>query len=39
MLHSAHLAFEHPITGESLDLNAPLPEVFAPFVEASLRLE
>ena len=39
MLHSAHLAFEHPITGESLDLNAPLPEVFEPFLDASLRLD
>jgi hypothetical protein len=39
MLHIAHLVFEHPITGESLDLNAPLPEVFAPFLDASLRLD
>jgi len=39
MLHSAHLAFEHPITGEKLDLEAPLPDVFKPFVEASLKME
>ncbi len=39
MLHSARLAFEHPITGEALDLEAPLPEAFGPFVEHSLRMD
>ncbi len=34
LLHSARLAFTHPITGEALDLEAPIPEAFQPFVEA-----
>lgn len=37
MLHSARLAFEHPLTGKSLDLEAPLPESFQPFVSADRR--
>lgn len=39
MLHSARLAFEHPITGEDLDLEAPLPVAFQPFVDARLRMD
>jgi len=39
MLHSARLAFEHPVTGEALDLEAPLPMAFRPFVDASLKME
>ena len=25
MLHAEHLVFEHPLTGKSIDLRAPLP--------------
>ncbi|MDQ8201993.1 RluA family pseudouridine synthase [Pelagicoccus sp. SDUM812003] len=32
MLHSAFLRFEHPLTGEDLELEAPLPEDFKAFV-------
>jgi 23S rRNA-/tRNA-specific pseudouridylate synthase len=39
LLHSARLAFTHPITEEALDLEAALPEAFLPFVEPSLRLD
>ncbi|HTO02154.1 MAG TPA: hypothetical protein VL069_00565, partial [Opitutus sp.] len=28
MLHAAHLIFQHPITGKTLDLRAPLPDDF-----------
>ena len=28
-LHAARLAFEHPVSGEALDLTAPLPEDLA----------
>ena len=28
MLHAAHLVFQHPITGKTLDLRAPLPDDF-----------
>jgi hypothetical protein len=37
-LHSARLAFTHPITEEELDLEAPLPEVFQPFVNPRLEV-
>jgi 23S rRNA pseudouridine1911/1915/1917 synthase len=33
MLHAAHLVFQHPITGKTLDLRAPLPADF----EAQLK--
>lgn len=38
MLHAARLAFDHPISEENLDLEAPLPEDFNPFL-ASPRVE
>lgn len=38
LLHSARLAFTHPITEEALDLEAALPEVFQPFVDPKLRV-
>ncbi len=31
-LHAWHLGFEHPVTGERLDFNAPLPEDMAELV-------
>ena len=34
MLHAARLAFDHPISKEKLDITAPLPGDFIPFVEA-----
>ncbi len=37
LLHSARLDFEHPITGERIYLEAPLPPDFAEFVEAVRR--
>jgi 23S rRNA pseudouridine1911/1915/1917 synthase len=37
-LHSAELAFEHPITGEAMSFKMPLPEDFAQFL-ARLRHE
>ncbi len=39
MLHAAHLAFTHPITGEDLDLEAPLPAGFAPYVDRTLEID
>ncbi len=33
-LHSAHIAFEHPGTGERLELAAPLPADMADFIDA-----
>ncbi len=39
MLHSAHLAVEHPVAGEPMELEAPLPEEFLPFVDAKRRLD
>ncbi len=39
MLHSARLAFEHPLTGEALDLEAPLPDAFRALVDRKLRLD
>ncbi len=33
-LHSAHIAFEHPRTGERLELSAPLPADMANFIDA-----
>lgn len=39
MLHSARLAFTHPITGESLDLNAPPPKAFEPFLGEGLKVD
>ena len=32
MLHARHLAFKHPLTGERLHFEAPLPEAFRSFV-------
>ena len=32
-LHAAHLAFAHPITGEPLEIDAPLPAELAAFLE------
>jgi len=32
-LHSARLKFSHPITGEELDFNAPLPDAFNQMLE------
>jgi 23S rRNA pseudouridine1911/1915/1917 synthase len=29
MLHAAELAFDHPVTGEGIDLSSPLPADFA----------
>ena len=31
LLHAEHLAFPHPVTGERVDLHAPLPKDFAPY--------
>lgn len=28
MLHAKYLKFKHPVTGEELELEAPLPEYF-----------
>jgi 23S rRNA pseudouridine1911/1915/1917 synthase len=39
LLHSARLAFTHPITEEELDLEAPLPEAFQPFVNPRLEVD
>ena len=39
MLHSARLAFEHPLTGESLALEAPLPDSFKAFVALERRID
>lgn len=36
MLHAEHLVFEHPITGKTVDLRAPLPEDFTAMM-AQLR--
>lgn len=33
-LHAWHLGFEHPVTGERLDFNAPLPEDMAELLRA-----
>ena len=33
-LHAAHLAFAHPVTGEELAFDAPLPEDLAAFLRA-----
>jgi 23S rRNA pseudouridine1911/1915/1917 synthase len=38
LLHSARLAFTHPITEEELDFEAPLPEAFQPFVSRHLEV-
>ena len=32
-LHAAKLGFVHPITGEYLEFNAPLPEYFEDFLK------
>ena len=32
MLHARHLAFKHPLSGERLHFEAPLPEAFRRFV-------
>ncbi len=32
-LHAAHLAFAHPVTGEPMEINAPLPVELAGFLE------
>jgi 23S rRNA pseudouridine1911/1915/1917 synthase len=37
LLHSARLDFEHPITGERIYLEAPLPSDFAEFVTEARR--
>lgn len=34
MLHAAHLAFDHPATGERIELSADLPEDFASLLSA-----
>jgi 23S rRNA pseudouridine955/2504/2580 synthase len=37
LLHAARLAFRHPITGESMKLESPLPAEMKAFVETRLR--
>ena len=32
-LHAAHLAFPHPLNGEEMDFDAPLPADLAPYLE------
>jgi 23S rRNA pseudouridine1911/1915/1917 synthase len=34
-LHAARLAFEHPITGEAVDVSSPLPPDLATALEAA----
>lgn len=34
MLHAARLTFSHPVTGEAMDLQAPLPADFSETIEA-----
>ncbi len=36
MLHALRVAFEHPITGELIDVFAPLPEDFCMLVERTI---
>jgi len=36
-LHAASLAFEHPVTGEALRLQSPLPADMQDFIERNLR--
>lgn len=38
MLHAAHLAFEHPLTGKTMEFDAPLPPDFSDALSA-LKLE
>jgi 23S rRNA pseudouridine1911/1915/1917 synthase len=38
MLHAEHLVVTHPVTGESLDLHAPLPEDFSAQLKALRKL-
>jgi 23S rRNA pseudouridine1911/1915/1917 synthase len=33
MLHAAALAFDHPVTGERMELTSPLPDDFLATVE------
>ncbi|MBQ2253471.1 MAG: RNA pseudouridine synthase, partial [Clostridia bacterium] len=33
LLHAAHIGFTHPITGEDLSFNAPLPQHMSIFLE------
>jgi len=35
MLHAAHLAFAHPVTGVAMDFTAPLPADFEAFMRVS----
>jgi 23S rRNA pseudouridine955/2504/2580 synthase len=37
LLHAARLAFRHPVTGESMKLESPLPLEMKAFVESRLR--
>ena len=36
-LHAEHLAFEHPVTGEAVDVRSPLPADLAAALDASLN--
>ena len=37
LLHAARLAFRHPVTGESMKLESPLPAEMKAFVEGRLQ--
>jgi 23S rRNA pseudouridine1911/1915/1917 synthase len=39
MLHAEHLVVQHPITGKTLDLRAPLPKDFEKMLKALRKLE
>lgn len=34
LLHASRIVFNHPITGEHIDVNCPLPERFQPFLQS-----
>ena len=34
-LHAEHLAFEHPVTGEAIDVRSPLPADLAAALESA----
>jgi hypothetical protein len=38
MLHARHLRFAHPLSGEVLELEAPLPPEMRRYAEAHLAL-
>lgn len=33
LLHASRIAFDHPMTGERIDVSSPLPERFQPFLQ------